>query len=195
MSYLDRIREANRYVASDYRPFLVAGVEVGLVRHAFAETLRQWPRVFAVSPACLRLAPALNAGHSGLRARSAAVDAVLRQLHAEGTIEHWYDEVFPVGRSWNDPPLLLMERAALPCFGIRGYGVHVNAYVREGGEIKLWVARRARDKPTFPGKLDHLVAGGQPYAISLEENLIKECSEEAGIPRSRATPLTMDRST
>jgi 8-oxo-dGTP pyrophosphatase MutT (NUDIX family) len=186
LSYLDRIREANRYDPSDYRPFRVAGLEVGLVRHGFAESLRRWPQVFAVSEDCLRLAPALNAEDSDPGARSSAVDTVVRQLHAQGKIENWYDEAFPVSRSWQDAPLLLMERAALPFFGVTGYGVHMNGYVREGGQIKLWVARRAKDKATFPGKLDHLVAGGQPFGISPRENLAKECFEEAGIPRSRA---------
>ncbi len=187
MSYLDRIREANRYDPSDYRPFRVGGNDLGFVRHGFAKSLRRWPEVFEVSEACVRLAPALDAEDSDPRTRSAAVDSVLRELHAEGEIENWHQEVFPVSRRWDDPPALLMERAALPFFGVPGYGVHMNGYVRNGGQIKLWVARRARNKPTFPGKLDHLVAGGQPYGISLEENLIKECFEEASIPRSRAS--------
>jgi 8-oxo-dGTP pyrophosphatase MutT (NUDIX family) len=186
MSYLDRIREANRYDPSDYRPFRVAGFDVGRVRHRFAESLRRWPEVFAVREDCLRLAPALEAKDSDLQTRSAALDGVVRQLHVQGRIENWYGEAFPVGRSWEDPPLLLMERAALPYFGVAGYGVHMNGYVREGEQIKLWVARRSRDRATFPGKLDHLVAGGQPFGISLRENLVKECFEEAGIPRSRA---------
>lgn len=186
MSYLQRIQEANRYVLSDYRPFRVAGVHVGHVRHGFAERLKRWPGVFAVSADLVCLESSLDGDDVDSRTRTAAVDSVLRDLHAQGDIESWYDEAFPVSRNWNDPPLLLMERAALPRFGVRGYGVHMNGYVREGDEIRLWVGRRASDKPSYPGKLDHLVAGGQPYGISLLENLIKECFEEAGIPRSRA---------
>ena len=186
MSYLDRIREANRYKPSDYRPFRIAAVQVGYVRHAFAESLKRWPQVFAVGKDCLGLASPLDDVHADPGERSAAVAEVLRQLHAEGVIETWYGETFPVSARWEDPPMLLMERAALPRFGVGGYGVHMNGFVREGGQIKLWVARRARDKATFPGKLDHLVAGGQPYGISLQENLVKECFEEASIPRTRA---------
>ncbi|XWS26895.1 hypothetical protein CRYUN_Cryun26dG0069500 [Craigia yunnanensis] len=40
--------------------------------------------------------------------------------------------------------------------------------------------------------LDHLVAGGLPHGIACGENLMKECEEEAGIPRSlssRAIPV------
>jgi hypothetical protein len=47
--------------------------------------------------------------------------------------------------------------------------------------MRLWVGRRSRHKPTFPGQLDHLVAGGQPAGLSLAENLLKECAEEASL--------------
>ena len=46
----------------------------------------------------------------------------------------------------------------------------------------LWVATRSASKPTWPGRLDHLVAGGQPASLSLRDNVLKECAEEAGIP-------------
>ncbi len=187
MSYLDRIDEANRHDPADYRPLRIAGIEVGQVRHEFADTLRRWPDVFAVDPDRVCLAPALDAKETDPAVRSAAVEPVLRQLHCENVIDNWYEETFPVNRGWDDPPLLLMERAALPFFGVCGYGVHMNGFVRDGDQIRLWVARRARDKPTFPGELDHLVAGGQPHGISLMENLIKECGEEAGIPGSLAS--------
>src|SRR3546814_14107452 len=78
-----------------------------------------------------------------------------------------------------------MERAGIAAFGVRAYGVHVNGYVetRPGSNdgLKLWVGRRSRSKPTGPGKLDHLVAGGQPIGIGLMDNVVKECAEEAAI--------------
>jgi 8-oxo-dGTP pyrophosphatase MutT (NUDIX family) len=41
---------------------------------------------------------------------------------------------------------------------------------------------RASGKMTYPGMLDNMVAGGQPFGLGLKENMIKECAEEAGIP-------------
>ncbi|MEQ8195741.1 MAG: DUF4743 domain-containing protein, partial [Rhodospirillales bacterium] len=41
---------------------------------------------------------------------------------------------------------------------------------------------RAHGKPIEPGKLDQLVAGGQPANLSVADNLVKECEEEAQIP-------------
>src|SRR3546814_18788535 len=50
----------------------------------------------------------------------------------------------------------------------------------------MWIGRRARDKHTYPGMLDNTVAGGQPLGLSLRENLVKECAEEAAIPPALA---------
>jgi 8-oxo-dGTP pyrophosphatase MutT (NUDIX family) len=53
--------------------------------------------------------------------------------------------------------------------------------VRDRERPSLWVPRRSADRPTYPGKLDNTVAGGQPAGLSLAANLVKECGEEAGI--------------
>jgi len=98
--------------------------------------------------------------------------------------------LYPVTHSWGGPAPLLMERAAVPYFGIRGFGVHLNGFVRGRNGLRMWVARRSSSKPTSPGKLDQLVAGGQPAGIGLKRNLVKECAEEAGIPASLADQAT-----
>ena len=46
----------------------------------------------------------------------------------------------------------------------------------------MWIGRRSLTKFSEPGKLDQLVAGGQPAGIGLKANVVKECWEEAGIP-------------
>jgi hypothetical protein len=80
----------------------------------------------------------------------------------------------------------------VPYFGVRAFGIHVNGYVRRGAELSMWIATRARDKPTYPGMLDNMVAGGQPIGLSLWDNLLKEAAEEASIPAElarRARPV------
>jgi hypothetical protein len=85
----------------------------------------------------------------------------------------WRNELYPVTAAFDAQPALLLERAAAPFFGIRAYGVHVNGYVVEAdGSKKLWVARRSASKQTWPGKLDHIVAGGQVGVI--ERNYMVE---------------------
>jgi isopentenyldiphosphate isomerase len=190
MAYLDHIRACNNFDPAGFRPFRVGGDRVGYVPHALAEELRRWPKVFRVEDGAVALDPALT----GFEVRSEAMDGPLRQLAAEGRIEAWRDEPYPVTPDWHVPPLMRMERAACPHFGIRAFGVHLNGFVRKADGLHMWIARRAYDKPTFPGMLDNMVAGGQPLGIGLMDNVIKECAEEAGIPKSiarKAVPIGM----
>ena len=192
MAWMDRIRAANRYSLTGLLRFRVAGQAVGWVRPDFAARLGDWPEVFDVRAGELRLAPALDDPAVPAATRTEAVAGVLAALHERGVLDGWRDELYPVATSPFAPPLLLVERAAVPRFGIQAYGVHVNGVVRDGGSWRMWVARRAWTKPTFPGELDQMVAGGQPAGISLLENVVKECAEEAAIPRSlalRARPV------
>ena len=87
---------------------------------------------------------------------------------------------------------MLMDRASVPYFGVRAFGQHLNAYVRDGGEVKVWVARRSADRRVYPNHLDNMVAGGLPWGVGLGDNLRKECREEADVPSSladRAVPV------
>ncbi|KAK9854499.1 hypothetical protein WJX84_007700 [Apatococcus fuscideae] len=94
----------------------------------------------------------------------------------------WRNELYPVSESFHEGPLLLVERAAATYLGIKAYGVHINGWSRTQQGIELWVARRSLTKEKWPGKLDHLAAGGQPHGLSCMENVVKECGEEASIP-------------
>lgn len=113
-------------------------------------------------PPALTLAPQ----YTTTEARTQAVAGVLSELrHEHGLLSGWRDELYPVTPAFDAEPLLLIERAAAPYFGIRAYGVHINGYVVQAdGSKALWVARRSASKQTWPGKLDHIVAGGQVRA-------------------------------
>jgi hypothetical protein len=182
MSYLDRIHAANRHDLGNFLPFTVSRIRVGCVKYSFAETLARWPEVFCVDERGVQLAASLDPQEVPPTERTLAVSEVLRVLRDEGHIDGWRDELYPVNRGWSEPPFFLIERAAIPCFGVRGYGVHMNGIVRGSDGLKMWIARRSLSKPTGPGKLDQMVAGGQPADIGLHNNLMKECAEEAGIP-------------
>lgn len=108
-----------------------------------------------------------------------------KALQKQGLIRGWRNEYLPVSTSYGGDPMFLLERAMIPYFGIKAYGVHMNGFIRDPitQEIThLWVGRRSKQKSTWPGMLDHVVAGGQPHGISLLDNIVKECGEEANIP-------------
>lgn len=116
--------------------------------------------------------------------RTKSVMTVMEELREGGVIKGWRDELLPVVTSFYDAkPAFLIERAAAPHMGTIQYGVHINGYIKnpDTGEIKLWMARRSETKSKYPGMLDHIVAGGQPFGITLKDNVLKECEEEAGI--------------
>jgi 8-oxo-dGTP pyrophosphatase MutT (NUDIX family) len=160
-----------------YRHFIVADRHVGWVDPDFARVLGEFPAVFYLTDRTVHLHDRLGE----VEARSAAVADVLAKLHERGHIPGWRGELYPVNRRFGDAPLLLMERAATPLFGLQTYGINVNGLVRDGDTWKVWIARRAMTKHVDPGMLDLIVGGGVPYGISLADNLLKECAEEACI--------------
>ena len=96
----------------------------------------------------------------------------------------WRDEPYKVAVDFNAPALFLLERAATALFGVCKYGVHLNGYTVEAGEMKMWVGRRSRHSPTYPSQLDHIVAGGLGAGYGALDTLIKEAEEEADIPKA-----------
>ena len=188
MSFLERIAECTSTDLSRYRPFRVEGTDLGLVRDDFVQVLIEFPDVFQVSKWSVDLEPGL----AGSETRTRAVGTVLGILAGRGLIPGWRGEPYPVSTSFGAPAYFTMERAAVPLFGVRAYGVHLNGFVRRGGAIDMWIGRRSLDKPVAPGKLDQIVAGGQPVGLSLAANLKKESAEEASMPPhliNRARPV------
>ncbi len=173
---------------SDYLPFIVCDTRVGWIHRDFASTLGPFDDVFSIVDGVVYLSDRL----SDYRSRSEAVDPVLHLLDANGWFSGWRNEAYPVGTGFYDKPLFEMERTAVPRFGVAAYGVHINGFVRDADELLMWIARRADDKPTYPGMLDNMVAGGQPVGLGLLENVIKEAAEEAAVPveiASKAKPV------
>lgn len=182
MSFLDRIAACAPPETSRYRTFRVDGIEVGRVKDDFAAALGNFPDVFSVSGDGVELAEGL----SGFEQRTKAVDRVSRKLAERRVIRGWREEQFPVATSFKSPALFHMERAAVPLFGVRAYGVHMNGFLGAGAGMKMWIGRRGLDRLMAPGKLDQIVAGGQPAGLSPRQNLIKESAEEASIPAELA---------
>ncbi|MDY0872802.1 DUF4743 domain-containing protein [Dongia rigui] len=185
------LRQYRRYAPPDlqrYCRFVVAGRHVGWVKPVLAKELAGRADVFQMAGADLKMQPAL----ADAAQRSTAMASVLEDLRAQGRIPGWRSELYPVNQSFGETPLLVMERAAAPLFGVAAYGVNLNGFVGRGWEMKIWVARRAPTKSVDPNMLDLVVGGGQPLGLTPAENLLKECQEEAGIPAAiaeRALPV------
>ncbi len=153
-----------------------------MIRHALAERLGAFRDVFETAPGAVHLVPGL----AGFEARSAAVGAVVERLAAAGDLPRLKGELFPVLTGWGAPPLFGLDRGAVQAFGVPAFGLHVNGFVRVPDGIELWIGRRGRDRATAPGKFDNLVGGGHPLGLTLDQNLIKEGGEEAGLSPEQA---------
>ncbi len=187
MSFADHIRGCNNYDPGRVVPLVAGECRIGWLRRDNAAALARFPRVFAVEAERVRLVV-----EGDVDAVSAAVDAVVEALVVERQVPKWRDETFDVMPRWGDQPLFRLDRGAVPFFGVRAYGVHLNGYRREGGRLHLWVGRRAPDKRVAPDKLDNIVAGGIGNGHGIADTLVKEGEEEAGMPpelTQRAMPV------
>ncbi|WP_246422307.1 NUDIX hydrolase [Roseospira visakhapatnamensis] len=174
---MNHIHALNRHDMGGFRPFFVAGREVGWVRHALAERLAEAATVFEVGP----FGVALRADLGDAEARTQAIAAALAPLVDDGVLPPCNGESYTVAASWGEPALFTLDRAHVAALGVRAYGVHLNGYVRRPDGLFLWVARRAAGRGVAPGKLDNMVAGGHAAGLTLWRTLEKECAEEAGI--------------
>jgi 8-oxo-dGTP pyrophosphatase MutT (NUDIX family) len=200
---LFRIRDVNRAPprGMTFLDFVVDGTRLGRVSSSNADLLVACGGVFLRAsgessgdgggPPCLTFSKQVEPTFAE---RTEAVASVTDRLRHDGRLPGWRDELYPISRSFYDEPVFAMERAAVPWLGALEYGVHVNGLVlgdeSNGGATtaaaRMWMARRSHQKSKFPGMLDHIVAGGQPLGMSLLDNVIKECQEEAGISEDLA---------
>jgi len=186
MSFRDHIAACNNYDPARAVPLFAGNERVGLLRRDNAAALRRFSDVFAVADDRVDVV-----ARGDVAAVSGAVDAVVDALVAERRVPKWRNETFDVAPRWGAPVVFRLDRGAVPFFGTRAYGVHLNSYVWDSGTLYLWVGRRSPDKRVAPDKLDNLVAGGIGNGHGLEETLLKEGEEEASLPRSltsRAVP-------
>jgi 8-oxo-dGTP pyrophosphatase MutT (NUDIX family) len=111
---------------------------------------------------------------------------VLKAWYAQGIFSGWRNERYAVSTTFDAEPILSIERSGAPLFGTQMYGVHINGITRRDGRLFMWVARRSRSKPEYPGRLDHLVAGGLATGMTAYGTAVKECAEEANVPETLA---------
>lgn len=190
MAFLDHVRLCNTYSLADFVPFRVGPAKVGWIRRPLSLELRRFGGLFHVFEDLVHLEPELRTPEDRTRALADAVAA----LAEDGLVGGLRGEAYPAMERPGGEILFEIDRGAVTEFGIVNRGFHLNGLVGEGGDTRMWVARRSLTKTTFPGKLDNMVAGGHPSGLSAHENLLKECAEEAGMPAAlaaRAVPVSM----
>lgn len=181
LSFIERIDECNNFSPEGFIPFMLEGQCIGLVRTAFAASLARYPQAFQMSGKQITLNQDLETPEQ----RSKVIAETVQTLIDDGVVAYVLDEPYPV-KGHNNEIFFVIDRAMVPFLGFRSFGQHINGYVNKADGLYLWIGTRARDRRIFPGMLDNMVAGGLPHGLSLQQNLIKECHEEAGMPEALA---------
>lgn len=160
----------------------VEDLQVGWLPRVHAEILRSMGSVLGVEGEGARVE--LLPGRTDFAARSAALEALARQLADAGHVRGWRNELFAVTAARNVPAFAAIERAAARFLGLLTFASHMNGIVE--GERAMWISRRSPSKAVDPGMWDNLVAGGMPHGSDPLETLVRECDEESGIPEALA---------
>ncbi len=174
-----QIERCNKWEPSRFTNLWVGGEWVGNLKPVMVDALRSISSQFVILHGRMIL------DDEGLRRdeRTAIIDDCVEQLIDMGIIKGLQGERYPLAGVDRNSPVATIDRAVAPYIGARAYGQHINGYINDPKKgLMLWIGRRAQDRHHFPGKLDNMVAGGLPVDLSLNENLIKECQEEASIP-------------
>ncbi len=178
MSYLQHIQQCNQYRPDRFIPFIFAESTIGEVKLPFARQLISLSKAFSIDNNSLKWSPS----KTDFSSLNLAMSELTEMLVKVKLVSYRHDELYPVTTGNRDQALFLMDRAVVPYFGVAAFGQHLNGFVRSNGNIFMWIARRSQHKRHAPGKLDNLVAGGLPWGLKPEQNLAKECWEEAAIP-------------
>ncbi|ONM54218.1 Nudix hydrolase 20, chloroplastic [Zea mays] len=162
--YFRKVKSCNRGMdkKGQFVKFSVEDQVVGYIHKGFIEHIRDFHDVFTI---VMDDNGSNTVEHVSLQSslrtpedRTHAIGSVIKSLGE--LIPGIRNELYPVTSSYGMPVYFSLERAAAPYFGIKAYGVHMNGYVEKDGQKFLWIGKRSDVKQTYPGMLDHLVAGG-----------------------------------
>lgn len=176
IGYARHFIACNQHKLSDFTPLYIDGKRYGYVLNDLATLLAREAGVFRKHGDGIELDPQFG----DFSSRSEALMQATRWVAAHYG-KSLRNEMYAFVENWEDEPVAQIDRAAIPWFGARAWGVHVNGYVRKKDGIYLWAGERAANRPSAPGQLDNMIGGGQPIGLTLEQNLCKEAMEEAGI--------------
>lgn len=175
-SFLRHIQSAhNAVLPGDRLAFRIGDLALGWLKPDFARAFAQQAGLTPDAAGAVTLPSA----------RAAELPGIARAMGEAG----WFrlrGEMFDVRADEEGPAITMLDRGAVPSFGVVSHGVHCNGLVERADGLHVWVARRSATKLLDPDKLDHIVAGGVAAGMDADETMIKEAGEEAGVPPTLA---------
>ena len=181
MSFIQRLKDCNKHKESNFFKFFIDNYHVGYIKKKKINIIKKFPNFFLFNEKKIFLRKEIN----NFKKRTYVINQVFNYLLKEKLILSKHREYFSVFRSFQEKPLLKVQRLLGPFFGFQFFGVHLNGFLKKNNKYFMWVGRRSK-KGNFPNDLDQIAAGGLPFNITIKKNLIKECYEEANIDKSLA---------
>ncbi|MGV3278108.1 DUF4743 domain-containing protein [Rickettsiales bacterium LUAb2] len=185
MALIDRFTSFNNINLNNFYKLIINNYHVGYVNSQHATQLVEYlPNIFVINEYLTLNHQYNNANFEELSDLFDEVAKVLLDKYLISSIKEEYLVVNPIN---NSNILFKLDRNLFPFLGIQARGVHLNGYVLKKDEPYIWVAKRAKDKLVYPGKLDNIVAGAIPYGLGANTTVIKEANEEASIDKNLAS--------
>ena len=178
MSFVQRLKDCNKYKESNFLKFFIDNHHVGFIKKKNLNIINKFSNFFLLKKNKIFLKKEIN----NFQKRTYAINQVFIFLLKQKLISSKHREFFPVFKSFKSKPLLKVQRLMGPFFGFQFFGVHLNGFLKKNNEYFMWIGRRTK-KGNFPNDLDQIAAGGLPFNVTIKKNLIKESYEEANIDK------------
>ncbi len=178
MSLIKKFQLLNNLVVNqDYYKLLCLNKEIGYVHKEVAREI-----IFNIETLTLKNGSLyfLEKKNSNL---SSTAEHIANLLIEKKKMPLLSKEMFSCKEFIDSKEFFKLDRSLVEMLGIRGYGVHLIAYIKKGNNYKIWVPKRNRSKLIDPLKLDNTVAGGVKAGENIYMALQREAKEEAGIKK------------
>ena len=173
-----------RFQAQAWQPLWLNGIQLGYLNTKWQQQLSQdWQHTQHTDTHGLHLTTA------NWQDMGQALQQLARHWHDSGLFHGWRNETFDV----YDPHqhfLFTLERSAFRPLGLHSHAIHLNGITHTPQGWRFWIGRRSPHKAVDPNKLDNLVGGGISSGESVQQAMIREGWEEAGLPETLLQPLS-----
>ena len=178
MSLLSKFQDLNNFIYDkNYYELICAGYSIGYVHREIAKN-------FIVNIEGLFLSDQkIYFKYTDKTKLNRTVSKIAKALIKKKIAFKPTGEYFSCRKTVDGKEFFKLDRKLLEFLGIRGYGVHLIAYMKHNNSFKLWVPKRNKDKLVEPSKFDNTVAGGIKEGESIFSALEREAYEEAGLTR------------
>ncbi len=172
------LETALRSAPSDWLPIRMGSDTVGYIQPDYVSAIESYLEN-TETPPLVRFGEHLQIEKLSPYALSHELQELALHLKKLGFITGWRDESYAWLDVWGHERFR-MERAAFRTLGLHSRACHINGYT---SKHELFLGKRSSSKATDPNMLDNLAAGGISADETLQQCVVRELWEEAGIPR------------